>query len=99
MIMAEVAAFDNLEGLIEMAEDLTTFVREAVVEGTAAHKVEIGVWQRVLAMATGTNLRKQVQQRDLACLTCCHAQRPRYLSCPDPNPCKNCRRRTGPGTI
>jgi hypothetical protein len=56
MIMAEMAAFDNLEELIEMTEDLTTFVREAVVEGIAAHEVEIGVWQRVLAMgrqATG----------------------------------------------
>ncbi len=56
MIMAEVAAFDNLEELTEMAKDLTTFVREAVVEGTAAHEVEKGVWQRVLAMgrqATG----------------------------------------------
>ena len=56
MMLAEMAAFDNLEELIEMTKDLTTFVREAVVEGTAAHKVEKGVWQRVLAMgrqATG----------------------------------------------
>ena len=56
MIMAEVAAFDNLEELTEMAKDLTTFVREAVTEGTAAHEVEKGVWQRILAMgrqATG----------------------------------------------
>ena len=34
MIMAEMAAFDNLEELIEMTEDLTTFVREAVVDCT-----------------------------------------------------------------
>jgi hypothetical protein len=56
MIMAEMAALDNLEDLTEMAKDLTTFVREAVVEGTAAHEVEKGVWRRVLAMgrqATG----------------------------------------------
>ncbi len=56
MIMAEMAAFDNLEKLAEMAEGLATFVRQAAVEGTAAHEVEKGVWQRVLAMgrqATG----------------------------------------------
>ena len=39
MIMAEMTAFDNLEELTGMAKDLTTFVREAVVEGTAAHEV------------------------------------------------------------
>ncbi len=62
MIMAEVAAFDKLEELLEMAEDLRTFVREAVVEGTAAHEVEKGVWGRVLAMgrqATGQFFRMQ----------------------------------------
>ncbi len=62
MIMAEVAAFDNLEELTEMAKDLKTFVREAVVEGTAAHELEKGVWQRVLAMgrqATGQFLQMQ----------------------------------------
>ncbi len=56
MIMAEMAAFDNLEQLAEMAEDLATFVRRAAVDGTAAHKMEQGVWRRVLAMgrqATG----------------------------------------------
>jgi hypothetical protein len=56
MIMAEMAALDNLEDLTEMAKDLTTFVREAVVEGTAAHEVEKGIWQRILAIgrqATG----------------------------------------------
>ena len=56
MIMAEIAAFDNLKELAEMADNLATFVRQAAVEGTAAHEVEKGVWQRVLAMgrqATG----------------------------------------------
>jgi len=56
MSMTEMAAFDNLEKLTEMAEGLATFVRQAVVEGAAAHEVEKGVWQRVLAMgrqATG----------------------------------------------
>ena len=56
MIMAEVAAFGNLEELTEMAQGLATFVQRAAVEGTAAHEVEKGVWQRVLAMgrqATG----------------------------------------------
>jgi hypothetical protein len=33
-IMAEMAAIDNLEELIEMAKDSTTLVREAVVEGS-----------------------------------------------------------------
>ena len=50
MIMAEMAAFENLEKLNEMAESLATFVRQAVVEGAAAHEVEKGVWQRILAM-------------------------------------------------
>jgi len=56
MIMAEMAAFDNVKELTEMAEDLATFVQQAAVEGAAAHKVEKGVWQRILAMgrqATG----------------------------------------------
>jgi hypothetical protein len=56
MIMAEMAAFDNVKELVAMADDLATFVRQAAVEGTAAHEVEKGVWQRVLAMgrrATG----------------------------------------------
>ncbi len=56
MIMAEMAAVDNLEKLTGMAEGLAAFVRQAAVEGTAAHEVEKGVWQRVLAMgrqATG----------------------------------------------
>ena len=62
MIMAEMAAFDNLGELTELAEDLATFVREAVVEGVAAHEVEKGIWQRVLAMgrqATGQFLQMQ----------------------------------------
>ncbi|MFV1968983.1 MAG: hypothetical protein ACC628_26485, partial [Pirellulaceae bacterium] len=56
MIMAESAAFDNIEQLTGMAEDLASFVQQAVVEGTAAHEVEREVWERVLAMgrqATG----------------------------------------------
>ncbi len=56
MIVAEIAAFDNLKELAEMADNLATFVRQAAVEGAAAHEVEKGVWQRVLAMgrqATG----------------------------------------------
>jgi hypothetical protein len=56
MIMAEMAAFDNTKELAAMADDLESFVRRAAVEGTAAHEVEKGVWQRVLAMgrqATG----------------------------------------------
>jgi len=56
MIMAETAAFDNIGQLTGMAEDLVTFVQQAVVDGTAAHEVEREVWKRVLAMgrqATG----------------------------------------------
>jgi len=62
MIMAEMAAFDNIKGLLAMADDLATFVRQAAVEGMAAHEVEKGVWQRVLAMgreATGHFFRMQ----------------------------------------
>lgn len=62
MIMAEMAAFDNVKQLTEMADDLATFVQQAAVEGTAAHEVEKGVWQRVLAMgrqATGHFLQMQ----------------------------------------
>lgn len=62
MIMAEMAAFDNVKQLTEMTNDLATFVREAAVDGTAAHEVEKGVWQRVLAMgrqATGQFLQMQ----------------------------------------
>lgn len=62
MIMAEMAAFDNIKVLTEMADDLATFVQQAAVDGIAAHKVEKGVWQRVLAMgrqATGHFLRMQ----------------------------------------
>ncbi|MFH1924688.1 MAG: ISKra4 family transposase [Planctomycetota bacterium] len=62
MIMAEMAAFDNVKELTEMADDLATFVRQAAVEGTAAHEVERDVWQRVLAMgrqATGYFLQMQ----------------------------------------
>jgi len=50
MIMADMAAFGNVKELTEMAEDLATFVQQAAVEGAAAHEVELGVWQRVLAM-------------------------------------------------
>ena len=62
MIMAEVAAFDNIKELTKMGEDLATFVQRAAVEGTAAHEVEKGVWQRILAMgrqATGHFLQMQ----------------------------------------
>ena len=62
MIMAEMAAFDNVEELTGMANDLATFVQRAAVEGTAAHEVEKGVWQRILAMgrqATGHFLQMQ----------------------------------------
>ena len=62
MIMAEMAAFDNVKELTGMADDLATFVRQAAVEGTAAHEVEKGVWERVLAMgrqATGHFLQMQ----------------------------------------
>ncbi len=62
MIMAETAAFDKVEELTEMAQGLATFVQRAVVEGSAAHEVEKGVWQRILAMgrqATGHFLQMQ----------------------------------------
>jgi len=62
MIMAETAAFDNVDGLTEMGQDLATYVRQAAIEGTAAHEVEKGIWQRVLAMgrqATGQFLQMQ----------------------------------------
>ena len=41
MKMADVAAFDNLEDLAEMAEGLATFVRQAADDGTAAHVAEM----------------------------------------------------------
>ena len=50
MIMAESVAFDNIQQLTEMAEDLVGFVQQAAAEGTAAHDVEKEVWHRVLAM-------------------------------------------------
>ena len=50
MMMAEAAAFDNVKELTGMAKDLEIFVQEAAAEGSAAHTVEIGIWQRVLAM-------------------------------------------------
>jgi hypothetical protein len=62
MIMAEMAAFDNINELAEMADDLATFVQQAAVAGAPAHKVEKGVWQRILAMgrqATGHFLQMQ----------------------------------------
>jgi hypothetical protein len=49
-MMTEVAAFDNLEELTEMERDLTTFVRQAAIDGVAAHEAEKGIWQRILAM-------------------------------------------------
>ena len=50
MKMADVATFDNLEELAEMAEGLTTFVRQAVADGTNAHVAEKEILQRILAM-------------------------------------------------
>jgi hypothetical protein len=50
MMMAEAAAFDNAKELTGMVEDLEIFVHEAAAEGAAAHAVEKGIWQRVLAM-------------------------------------------------
>ena len=62
MIVAEKAAFDNLKDLSAMAGDLASFVQQAAVEGKAAHEVEKGVWERVLAIgrqATGHFFRMQ----------------------------------------
>lgn len=50
MIMAKSAAFDNLQQLTGMAENLAAFVQQAAAQGTAAHQVEKEIWQRVLAM-------------------------------------------------
>ena len=50
MIMAESAAFDNIEQLMGMAENLAAFVQQAAAQGTAAHEVEKDVWNQVLAM-------------------------------------------------
>ena len=50
MMMAEVVAFDNLEGLDQMGSDLAAYVRRAVVEGVAAHEAEEDIWRRILAM-------------------------------------------------
>jgi len=62
MIMAETAAFDNVDELTGMGQDLATYVRQAAIEGVAAHEVERGIWQRVLALgrqATGHFLQMQ----------------------------------------
>lgn len=50
MMLVEMTAFDNLNELSARADDLTAFVRQATVEGTAANEVEKGVWRRVRAM-------------------------------------------------
>jgi len=50
MMMAEVAAFDNLEGLAQMGSDLAAYVRRAAIEGVAAHEAEEDIWRRILAM-------------------------------------------------
>jgi hypothetical protein len=50
MIMAESAAFDKIEQLTGMADNLAAFVRQSVAQGTAAHEVEKEVWSQVLAM-------------------------------------------------
>ena len=52
MMMAEVVAFDNLEGLDQMGSDLAAYVRRAVVEGVAAHEAEEDIWRRILAMGS-----------------------------------------------
>jgi hypothetical protein len=62
MMMAEMAAFDNLSDLAQMGTDLASFVQRAAADGLAAHELERGVWQRVLAMgrqATGHFFRMQ----------------------------------------
>ena len=62
MIMAEMAAFDNIDDLSAMGAEVASFVRQAAADGMPAHEVERGVWQRVLAMgrqATGHFLRMQ----------------------------------------
>ena len=62
MKMADVATFDNLEDLAEMAEGLATFVRQAAADGTSAHVAEKEILQRILAMgrqAMGQFLRMQ----------------------------------------
>ena len=50
MSMTEVAAFDNLDELAEMGMDLAAFVRQAAIDGVAAHEAEKDIWRRVLAM-------------------------------------------------
>ncbi len=50
MMMAELEAFGNLEELSRMGSDLATFVRQAAIDGVAAHEAERDIWQRVLAM-------------------------------------------------
>lgn len=62
MMMAEMAAFDNISDLAHMGTDLASFVQQAAADGLPAHEVERGVWQRVLAMgrqATGHFFRLQ----------------------------------------
>lgn len=62
MMMAEMAAFDNIDDLSAMGADLADFVRQAAADGRPAHEVERGVWERVLAMgrqATGHFFRMQ----------------------------------------
>jgi hypothetical protein len=62
MMIAEMAAFDNIDDLSAMGADLASFVQQAATDGTPAHEVERGIWQRVLAMgrqATGQFFRMQ----------------------------------------
>jgi len=62
MIMAEMAAFGNIDDLSAMGADLANFVRQAAAGGKPAHEVERGIWERVLAMgrqATGHFFRIQ----------------------------------------
>jgi len=50
MMIVEEAMVGNLKMLAEMAEGLAAFVWRAAEEGTAAHEVERGIWERILAM-------------------------------------------------
>jgi hypothetical protein len=50
MRVTEVAACDNLKKLTEMGENLAKFVRQAGVDGVAAHEVEADIWQQILAL-------------------------------------------------
>jgi hypothetical protein len=50
MMMAENAKLGKLNGYLDTARELFTYVRQAAAEGTPIHTVEQGIWQRVLQM-------------------------------------------------